>query len=350
MFCCTGYFNNYLCRNEENYLIESVMLEVVEFTLYTALLFFLETSYFRIAQKFNILDRPNIRSSHSVETLRGGGIVFPLGFFAYVLVDGFPYPYLCAGLLIISIVSFYDDIKPVVNRVRVLCQLAAVSLMFLEAQFLNHPIWLILIVYVIVIGTINAYNFMDGVNGITAAYSLVTCLTLLYINENVIEFASSKWLLATVLTIFVFGFFNFRAVAKCFAGDVGSISIAFILIFFILVLILTANDLKYVGLFLIYGLDSVTTILFRLIRRENIFEAHRSHFYQFLANTKKWPHLSVSMFYALLQILTNVLIIQDFVNNALFVALLLISGILVITVRLFVEGKNQLLKSSLIVK
>jgi UDP-N-acetylmuramyl pentapeptide phosphotransferase/UDP-N-acetylglucosamine-1-phosphate transferase len=188
---------------------------------------------------------------------------------------------------------------------------------------------------------------MDGINGITGAYSLITILSLYFINETQIAFVFSEWLIIVAISLLVFNFFNFRKKAKCFAGDVGSVSMAFIIIFFLLLLVLKTGDLKYIGLLLFYGLDTVSTIIFRLIRRENIFEAHRSHFYQYLANVKGWPHLRVSALYMVVQLLVNVLIILSDWNSDVFLIFILVSGFVFVGLRFVVEGKRNLIMSKL---
>jgi UDP-N-acetylmuramyl pentapeptide phosphotransferase/UDP-N-acetylglucosamine-1-phosphate transferase len=315
--------------------------------LYLSVLALLLLFYFRLAVQFKIIDKPNQRSSHSRITIRGAGIIFPIAILLQALFSGFQYPLFTSGLLLISIVSFYDDLRPLSNKIRLLVHLIAVSFLFMQVGLMVYPFWMIIPVYILVIGTINAYNFMDGINGITGAYSLITILSLYFINESHISFALSEWLIVAALSLVVFNFFNFRKKAKCFAGDVGSVSMAFIIIFFILLLIIKSGDLKYIGLLLIYGLDTVTTIVFRLIRRENIFEAHRSHFYQYLANAKAWPHLGVSALYMVLQLMLNVLLIYTDWNSVAFLIFILVSGIVFVGLRFVVEGKRNLIMSKL---
>ena len=185
---------------------------------------------------------------------------------------------------------------------------------------------------------------MDGINGITGGYSLITILSLYYINNAVVNFTSNDLLIIVGLSLLVFNFFNFRKKAKCFAGDVGSVSIAFILIFLIGQLILETHNFAYILLLLIYGLDTATTLVFRKIRKEKIFEAHRSHFYQYLANQLKINHLVVSSFYMFVQLIINgilVLLIHDSVSyTLLFVTLF---TIIFFAIRFKIEGKRVLL-------
>jgi UDP-GlcNAc:undecaprenyl-phosphate GlcNAc-1-phosphate transferase len=314
--------------------------------LYLPVLALLLLLYFRLAIQFKIIDKPNQRSSHSRITIRGAGIIFPIAILLQALFSGFQYPFFTFGLLLISIVSFYDDLRPLSNKIRLLVHLVAVSFLFIQAGLMENPVWIIILVYILVIGTINAYNFMDGINGLTGSYSLITALSLYIINIEVIQFVSSDYLVATIMSLLAFNFFNFRRKAKCFAGDVGSISMAFILLNFLLLLILKSGDFKYIGLLLIYGLDSVSTIIFRLIRGENIFEAHRSHFYQHLANVRKWPHLLISVLYIVLQIIISSLIIKSSFDLKYFLLTILFSGLIFVTLRLAVEGRKLLLRSN----
>ena len=313
------------------------------YLLYLPVLTLLLLLYFRLAVKLKIIDKPNHRSSHSRFTIRGGGIIFPIALLLQALISGFEYPLFNLGLMIIGFVSFYDDLRPISHKIRLFGHLIAVSLLFMEAGLMNFPIWVLLIAYILVIGTINAWNFMDGINGITGSYSLVTIMSLYFINETTVPFVLSEWLIVSILALLVFNFFNFRKNAKCFAGDVGSVSMAFIIIFFLLLLILKSAELKYIALLLLYGLDAVTTIIFRLIRRENIFQAHRSHFYQYLANAKNWPHLRVSALYLFVQLLINVLIVYSGWNSRAFLLFVIFSGLVFLGIRFIVEGKGHLI-------
>ncbi|MBR4148695.1 MAG: UDP-GlcNAc--UDP-phosphate GlcNAc-1-phosphate transferase, partial [Rikenellaceae bacterium] len=90
--------------------------------------------------------------------------------------------------------------------------------------------------------------------------------------------------------------------ARCFAGDVGSVGIAFVLVFALGALIISSRQLWYLIFLAIYGVDAILTICHRLLLHENIFEAHRKHVYQLMANELKIPHTVVSIIYLLLQL------------------------------------------------
>lgn len=285
------------------------------YIIITVLLFIAMLVYFRIADKYNIIDKPNQRSSHTTITLRGGGVIFPIAMILYALLCQITSPgasslYLLGGMLAISIVSFWDDVSSLPNKVRILVHLLSVTAMLYAVQaFSLLPVWAIVLSYVVIIGTINAYNFMDGINGITGVYSLVILLSCLYFNEYIKPVVDSPYIVTAVLACIVFLFFNFRKKAKCFAGDVGSVSIGFWIISILLLIIITTGDAKYVFFLAVYGVDAVLTIVHRLILRQNIFEAHRLHFYQILANERKVSHLVVSAAYGIVQLLVNAVII-----------------------------------------
>jgi UDP-N-acetylmuramyl pentapeptide phosphotransferase/UDP-N-acetylglucosamine-1-phosphate transferase len=319
------------------------MLQLLYLPVLTLLLLF----YFRLAVQFKIIDRPNQRSSHSRITIRGGGIIFPIALLLQALFSRFEYPLFTSGLLLISTVSFYDDLRPLSNKIRLLIHLIAVSLLFMQSDLFSYTVWIIILVYILVIGTINAYNFMDGINGITGSYSFITILSLYFINETHLVFVLNEWLIIVAISLLVFNFFNFRKKAKCFAGDVGSVSMAFIIIFFLLQLILKTGDLKYIGFLLVYGIDSISTILFRLIRKENIFEAHRTHFYQYLTNVKSLPHLVVSALYMIVQLIVNLLIFYSDWDTVDFLFFIVVSGLVFLGLRFAIEGRGRLMGKEL---
>ncbi len=265
------------------------------------LLLVAEMGYFRLADRFNIIDRPNERSSHTRITLRGGGIVFYFGALLYFIGSGLEYPWFMAGLTLITAVSFTDDVRSVSQKVRLLVHFTAMALLFYQLGMGGLPWWYIPVALVVCTGIINAYNFMDGINGITGGYSLVVLGALAYANEYRFGFVEPQLLWVMLMAVMVFCVFNFRKKAKCFAGDVGSVGIAFVILFLLGKLILQSNDPGYVILLAVYGVDSILTIVHRLMLHENIGLPHRKHLYQLMANELKIPHTAVSAFYMLLQ-------------------------------------------------
>jgi UDP-GlcNAc:undecaprenyl-phosphate GlcNAc-1-phosphate transferase len=286
--------------------------------------FVLLSVYFKIAEKFNIIDKPNNRSSHTELTIRGAGVVFSImgiiGFLATprysptgqsgTLDSGFLGNYgFWVSLLMIAIVSFWDDVSPLPPKIRMLVQAVAVALMVFPV---GAEWWIVALAMVLIIGTINAYNFMDGINGITALYSLVavgTALVMLKMGYKLV-LGEPIWL-ALGASLLAFSFYNVRKKARCFMGDVGAVSLAFVLAYWIYGLVVSEGNLVYILFLGVYGLDSVATIAIRLYKKEDIFEAHRSHYYQYLANEKGWPHVGVALLYAGLQAVLNGLILWD---------------------------------------
>lgn len=291
----------------------------MEYVITIILLFALLLFYFKIADKYNIIDKPNHRSAHTEITLRGGGIVFPIAFLLFLgshifnensIINLQNYLIFGIGLLAICVISFMDDVLDLSSKIRLVFHFISVSLLlcFINA-FQLLPIWSIPILFIVIIGILNAYNFMDGINGMTGLYSLVTLGSLLYINQNFIAFTDNNFIIYPIIASLVFLFFNFRKKAKCFMGDIGSMGVAFWIIALLALLILRAKDIKYVLFLSVYGTDVVLTILERLKLKENIFEAHRRHLYQLFSNEKKVSHLVVSAIYAFLQLLINVIVI-----------------------------------------
>ena len=261
------------------------------------LLFVAELFYFRVADKFNIIDKPNERSSHSRITLRGGGIIFYFGALAYFLSNHWEYPWFMLALTLITFISFVDDIRSTSQGLRLVFHFTAMALMFYQWGLFSLSWWWIIIALIICTGIINAYNFMDGINGITGGYSLVILGALAYINSEITTFVEPALINTVLCAVLVFCFFNFRKKAKCFAGDVGSVSIAFILLFLIGKLIIKTEDFSWIILLSVYGVDSVLTIIHRLMLHENIGLPHRKHMYQLMANELKIPHVGVSLIY-----------------------------------------------------
>ena len=261
------------------------------------LLFVVELFYFKVADRYNIIDKPNERSSHTQITLRGGGIIFYFGALTYYVANGFVYPWFMLALTLVSFISFVDDIRPISQKLRLAFHFSAMVLMFYQWGLFSWAWWWIIIALIVCTGIINAYNFMDGINGITGGYSLVILTVLAYVNKEVAPFVEESFIYTVLCSVLVFCFFNFRKKARCFAGDVGSVSIAFILLFLIGKLIIRTEDFSWIILLVVYGADSILTIVHRLMLHENIGLPHRKHLYQIMANELKVPHVVVSLVY-----------------------------------------------------
>ena len=307
-----------------------------------ACLFIVINLYFKLADRFNIIDKPNQRSSHTSITLRGGGIIFYFGALTFFVYSGFSYPWFFFGLTLITLISFLDDVLTLSNKLRLSVHLLSMGMLFYQLNLFELQWVWIVVALVLFIGIINAWNFMDGINGITGGYSLAVLLGLWMINNYHLNFVENELIYCTGLGLLVFNFYNFRKKAKCFAGDVGSISIAFILLFMLGKLILLESSFVVVLLLAVYGVDSVLTIVHRLLLKENIFEAHRKHLYQILANEAKVPHLMVSAGYTLVQIGINFIALYLLQSDFSIVSLSLsVIGILLVLAFVYVLVKRR---------
>lgn len=280
---------------------------MVTYIIIFILLLIAELIYFRIADKCNIIDKPNERSSHSSIVLRGGGIIFLIGAWVWSGFFGFLYPWFLAGLTLIAGISFVDDIRSLPDSVRLVAQFASAALAFYQLDILHWSMWWVVILALIVyVGATNVINFMDGINGITAGYSLAVLVPLALVNMNE-EYMEQSLVISTILASLVFCIFNFRpkGKAKCFAGDVGSIGIAFIMLFLLGNVIIKTQDVTWLIFLLVYGVDGCLTIVHRIMLHENLGEAHRKHAYQLMANELKIGHVKVSSLYMAMQLVIS---------------------------------------------
>ena len=266
-----------------------------------------ELVYFRIADKCNIIDKPNERSSHSTIVLRGGGIIFLIGAWVWSAFFGFEYPWFLAGLTLVAGVSFVDDIHSLPDSIRLVAQFVAAAMVFYQMGILHWSMWWVIVIALVVcVGATNVINFMDGINGITAGYSLAVLFPLAVVNMDN-SYMEQSLIVSTILSLLVFCIFNFRpkGKAKCFAGDVGSIGIAFILLFMLGNVIIKTGDITWLIFLLVYGVDGCLTIIHRIMLHENLGEAHRKHVYQIMANELKIGHVKVTLLYMAMQLIVS---------------------------------------------
>lgn len=300
----------------------------MQYIIVAILFVILELVYFKIADFFNIIDKPNHRSSHTTVTLRGGGIIFPVAVVVAFIMGYVSVPVLTAVVLV-SIVSFIDDIYPLPTLPRFLSHLIAVLLLLFDLNLFGIEFWIIPVSIVLLIGWINAFNFMDGINGITVLYAMVSLLTFGYLYQNEDQFPV---FILMEISCLVFGFFNIRKKAKTFAGDVGSISMAVFLAYFMLKLIFEKQQIGYLLFFSVYGIDAIVTILYRIKNKENILQPHRSHLYQYLSNEMQWSHVSVSLLYAVIQLAINCCVILFINKGYMSPMIFLLTGLVLMAV------------------
>ena len=326
---------------------------MITYFLIFVLLLVAELVYFRIADKCNIIDKPNQRSSHSTIVLRGGGIIFLIGAWVWSLFFGFDYPWFLAGLTLVAGVSFVDDIRSLPDSVRLVAQFAAAVMAFYQLDILHWEMWwIVLVALVVYVGATNVINFMDGINGITAGYALAVLVPLGLLNTNYHElamnlatnyssvfssdgvFVDQSLIVAAIIAAVVFCIFNFRpkGKAKCFAGDVGSIGIAFIMLFLLGNVIIKTEDITWLIFLLVYGVDGCLTIVHRIMLHENLGEAHRKHAYQIMANELKIGHVKVTLLYMAMQLAVSLGFIYLCPNTALCHWMYLIGALAVLAI------------------
>ena len=311
------------------------------YSVIAVILLIAELAYFRIADKCNIIDKPNERSSHSTIVLRGGGIIFLIGAWIWGAFFGLQYPWFLIALTIAAGVSFIDDIHSLPDSLRLVAQFAAMILMFYQLDMLHANLWWAVILALIVcVGASNIINFMDGINGITGAYAMASLIPLYLINsskgisvQGASGFVDESLIITVMLADLVFCFFNFRprGKAKCFAGDVGSVGVAYILLFMIGCLVMATGDITYLIFLLVYGIDGVMTICHRIMLHENLGQAHRKHAYQLMANELKMSHITVSLLYACLQLAISLAFIYLVPNTVLAHWVYMIGMILILS-------------------
>ncbi|NIJ44319.1 UDP-N-acetylmuramyl pentapeptide phosphotransferase/UDP-N-acetylglucosamine-1-phosphate transferase [Wenyingzhuangia heitensis] len=298
--------------------------------------------YLKLAEKFNIIDKPNQRSSHTVPTIRGGGILFVFAFLIYQIQVEFQEIYLLLGVLIVAVVSFIDDMITLSSRVRFPFQLIAIALVVFQIGIFNESIWLAALIIFAGTGYINFSNFMDGINGITGLYSLAVLIGVYLLNliSPVIELDLIRY---EIIAILVFGYYNFRKKARFFAGDIGSIAIALILLYMVMSMVYKLNSPLYLLLLVVFGSDAFLTMVYRAIIKEKITDPHRHHIYQKLVDRTQLSHLQVAGLYAVLQliIIGVVFLVLPYSTQIHYTATI---GVIVIMIAVYVISFQKLEK------
>jgi UDP-N-acetylmuramyl pentapeptide phosphotransferase/UDP-N-acetylglucosamine-1-phosphate transferase len=317
----------------------------MQYLILFLLFLIIEALYFKIADRYNIIDKPNNRSSHTSITLRGGGIIFPIAI-VIAFFMGYVSWSIMLAVVLVAAVSFIDDIKPLSQLPRFGSHVVAVGLVFYDLNLFVETLWLIPVLFVLLIGWVNAFNFMDGINGITVLYALTAIISFSMLS---LHHSQLPLLITMGLSCIVFGIFNVRKKAKTFAGDVGSISMALFLGYFMIKTIIYSGQLGYILFFSVYGIDAVITIFNRIKKKENIFQPHRSHLYQYLANEMGYSHILVSCIYAVLQLTINAFVIcmdnQGNLSLMFTVGILFFLTFIYMLVRQFVVRKMELRNS-----
>ena len=306
------------------------MVEVYSIAYYiliTAVLIIGIIIYLKMAEKWSIIDQPNSRSSHLVVTKRGGGIIYLIALVIYMISSNFNMPSIIICGLLLGIMGFIDDVKNLDFKIKLIFQCLTIGYFLSTGSYNGLEWYLLILMFFLIISSINILNFMDGINGLTILYSLSFLISFYIINVHIIAFTDSNFLLIVILSNLIIGYFNIRKKAVCFLGDVGAITMGFIYAVLTITLILKTNSLSPLILFLVYFLDSGWTIIERLLAKENIFHPHRKHLYQLLVNEYKLSHLLVASIYFSIQALINITWLLNYEKDLSSIILISIFGI-----------------------
>ncbi len=231
------------------------------------------------ARRWRLVDEPNHRSSHSVATPRGGGVAVAVAASVALLSLGWSDEgaLLCAGALVLGAVGLVDDRWNLPAGIRLIAQIVVPTAVLVGIG--PVAFWLPVAV-VFVAGYTNAFNFMDGINGISGLQTVVVggYLALLAADAGLDQLEIA----GLVVVGSAAGFLPYNAVrALVFLGDVGSYFLGFWLSSLAVLVVDSGVSVLVVAAgFLLYGADTSVVLARRLWRRERVTEAHREHAYQ----------------------------------------------------------------------
>lgn len=282
-----------------------------------------------LVRRLRVMDIPNGRSSHCKPTPRGGGLAMVAAFLIGIVLihligDRSPIYSLyfggfLAAVFIIAAISFYDDMKHCTFKVKLTGQLLAVIVAMLSGIVIDmmHLPWLGLVelggwayplTMLWVFGLTNAYNFIDGLDGLAAGTAVIAAAFLAYISFQ--QGSHFIYLGSLTLAAAALGFLIFNLpVAKIFMGDVGSTFLG--LVFAVMAVIAARYDHSHTSLFVVplllfhFIFDTSFTFARRLFAGEQVFMAHRTHLYQ-LINRMGLSHGKVTAIYSMLALLQGV--------------------------------------------
>jgi UDP-N-acetylmuramyl pentapeptide phosphotransferase/UDP-N-acetylglucosamine-1-phosphate transferase len=306
----------------------------------------------------NLLDVPNDRSSHTIPTPRGGGLVIVivclLGYTAIAVIFDTPFSWgYFFGALIVAGISWIDDLYSLPFWSRLIAHTLAagvliadtghwhaVSVPIVSASIHLGSVLGILVTVLWIVWLLNAYNFMDGIDGIAALQAAIAGVAW-----SILAYAfglNGVFLFAGVLACASVGFLihNWQP-AGIFMGDVGSAFLGFTLAAIPLIARLeTPVEIQWLPLVAVlfvwfFLLDTVFTLLRRAFGRKRVWEAHRDHVYQKLVIEGR-EHASVTLFYGAMATFLSFSTILALVFSGIFTALavffLLIPTLLIVYV------------------
>jgi hypothetical protein len=216
-------------------------------------------------------------------------------------LNGFQYRWFFIGLSLITVLSFMEDVKPQHWRLRMNVHTMAMLLMLYQWGLFQHYLIFGFMALIFCMWMVNAYTIMDEGHGMTVLYSLVTVLALWYINTFQNEFIHKGILEALFPALLIFGTFNFCKKPMFKPNAVGSVAIAYTIVFLISMLVIKRREFDTVVLLAVYGVDTVLTFVQRLFAGKKVFMSHRLHLFQVLVDYHKMSGLWVAGIYAIVQ-------------------------------------------------
>lgn len=273
--------------------------------------FFLTAALRRYAITRSLLDIPNQRSSHSLPTPRGGGVAIVLAFivalvflFGFGVVTGSEFLAIAGAGGVVAVIGFMDDHGHIAARWRLLGHfLAAVWGLYwlgglppvhVFGRDLDLGLFGQVLAAFYLVWLLNLYNFMDGIDGIASAEAICVCLGAALVYAVAGASAQASLLLALAAAVAGFLYWNFPP-ARIFMGDAGSGFLGIILGLLSLQAAWISSPLLWAWIILlgVFIVDATVTLIRRLVRGDKVYEAHRSHAYQFAAR-KYGKHLPVT--------------------------------------------------------
>lgn len=257
--------------------------------------------------QLGLVDVPNERSSHVVAVPKGGGVGIGICFLIAALTLQMPWE-LWSSVSVLALVGFINDVKEIKITHRLLIQflLSGVVLNRIAAMWTEKNIFLQIVlcvgIMVVIAGTTNFYNFMDGINGMAAITGVVGFGLLSFFSYYKQETGIAYLSIFLAIACLSFLPFNFPK-AVVFMGDSGSTVLGFLFATLVFNVGKSVADMLILFSFLFtFYADELSTMIFRVRNGENLLEAHRTHLYQLLTNEFGCSHWQIALLYGMVQL------------------------------------------------
>lgn len=263
--------------------------------------------YIKVARQFGWKVLSGTRDHQNLPVVSGAGFIFPLSVFLMFLIsEELAFEPWMIGLLCLTFLSWLDDFRNLSALWRLIIHIICIGTWMIGYNIPDITWLWIGIILIGGAGWMNAFNFMDGINGMMVMMSLVSLGTFYFTLESA---SMHVFIVSQIVAVLILAYFNVRQKAIAFAGDVGSISMGFFLGYLMWQLIYTTGKWEYILFFLVFAIDAGITIFLRLLKKENILQAHEQHLYQIIIKCYPEKSLMISMMYALYQLLINIMLV-----------------------------------------